>query len=312
MFEPLVSVIIPCYNHARFLPESVESALAQTYPHVEVLVIDDGSTDETREVASRYGDRIRYIYQENAGLAAARNTGIREARGELIGLLDADDRWLPRKLEVQVPHFAEPAVGLAHTSYRKFPPPDYPEKEWLVPEGAGPTYLDELRLNRIGVLTAVFRRALALEVGGFDETLRSCEDWDLWTRLIERSQAVGCAEVLAEYRLHPGSMSTNAERMFRSRLRVLEKNRQRHPGDAAVQAAVQEGERNARYQYYAEMWRHADTLQGQGHRFAAFRLRLLALRRHPWLLRGLQAKLAKRLGLPAPPTPFSIGTDSHP
>jgi glycosyltransferase involved in cell wall biosynthesis len=114
--EPLVSVVIAAYNGAQYLPEAIDSALAQTYPKVEVIVVDDGSTDSTAEVVGAYGARVRYLYQQNAGTAAARNTGIQSAQGELIALLDQDDRWLPEKLARQVPlFFDEPRVGLVHS-----------------------------------------------------------------------------------------------------------------------------------------------------------------------------------------------------
>src|ERR1043165_5503387 len=99
---PLVSIVIPTYNYAHFLSQAVESALAQTYPNTEVIVVDDGSTDHTRQVLAAYGDRIRYTHQVNKGLSAARNTGIRKARGELIALLDSDDVLYPPRVEAGV------------------------------------------------------------------------------------------------------------------------------------------------------------------------------------------------------------------
>ena len=116
MIPRLVSVVVPTYDYGCFVAEAVASALAQTYPHREVIVVDDGSTDDTREVLAPYSDRIRYIFQSNQGLSAARNTGIRAAQGEFIALLDSDDVWHPRKLEVQM-HFLHdlPEVGLLGT-----------------------------------------------------------------------------------------------------------------------------------------------------------------------------------------------------
>src|SRR5690348_13396065 len=99
---PRVSVVIPSYNSAQYVGAAIESVLVQTVPDVEILVVDDGSKDATREVVARYGDRARYLYQENAGVAVARNHGIRESSGEWIGFLDADDTWLPQKLERQL------------------------------------------------------------------------------------------------------------------------------------------------------------------------------------------------------------------
>ena len=121
--SPTVSVIIPTYNRAPFVGEAIESALAQTRPPLEVVVVDDGSTDDTADRVAHYGDRVVYVRQTNAGPATARNTGIGHARGDLIALLDSDDRWLPQKLEWQVPLFDDPEVGMVHAGFRCFGSP---------------------------------------------------------------------------------------------------------------------------------------------------------------------------------------------
>ena len=116
-----VSAVIPCYNYGRFLGEAIESVLSQTFSAHEIIVVDDGSTDGTPEVARRYGEKIRYHRTENRGVSAARNAGIALAEGDLIAFLDADDRWLPNKLECQVPVFdGTPGVGLVHARSRVF------------------------------------------------------------------------------------------------------------------------------------------------------------------------------------------------
>src|SRR5436190_9018266 len=110
-----VSVVIPTYNYARYLGAAIDSALQQTHAPLEVIVVDDGSTDDTPRLLDGYGDRIRVIRQKNSGVAAARNAGVREARGELIAFLDSDDLWKPRKLELQIARFeADPGLGLVH------------------------------------------------------------------------------------------------------------------------------------------------------------------------------------------------------
>ena len=115
-----VSVIIPTYNYGRFIAETIESALGQTLLPHEVIVVDDGSTDETAEVVASFGERVRYIYQENAGVCAARNRGVAASSGDLIAFLDADDIWEPTKLEKQAAKFADPDVGLVHCGMREF------------------------------------------------------------------------------------------------------------------------------------------------------------------------------------------------
>ena len=115
--QPLVTVVVPAYNSSAFLRQAVDSALGQTYPFVEVIVVDDGSTDGTTEVVAGYGSKIVFIHQRNAGVAAARNTALRVARGELVAYLDADDVWDPDKVRRQVEFLAaHPECGLVHTT----------------------------------------------------------------------------------------------------------------------------------------------------------------------------------------------------
>src|SRR5689334_22859965 len=109
-----VSAIIPCYNYGKYLARAIDSILAQTYAVSEIIVVDDGSSDNTREVATSYGGCVRYIYQQNAGRAAARNHGIREATGDWIALLDADDWWLPQKIELQVTAASKPDTAVVY------------------------------------------------------------------------------------------------------------------------------------------------------------------------------------------------------
>src|SRR5258706_11646315 len=112
---PRVSVIIPNYNYAHYLTQSLDSVLAQTYPEVEIIVVDDGSTDDSETILRSYGDRIRWIKQKNQGVSAARNLGVHETQGELVAFLDPDDLWLPAKLEWQVRRFLDDAeLALVH------------------------------------------------------------------------------------------------------------------------------------------------------------------------------------------------------
>ena len=119
MISQLISVIIPAYNHAKYLSEAIQSVLNQTYQNFEILIVDDGSTDNTRQVVQNYTDqRIKYIYQENRGLAASRNAGLRVTQGEYVAFLDADDIFLPHKLEVQLDWFeAHPSCGMVFSGF---------------------------------------------------------------------------------------------------------------------------------------------------------------------------------------------------
>jgi glycosyltransferase involved in cell wall biosynthesis len=192
MTSPVVSVVIPTYNYGRFVTAAVDSVLAQTRPADEIIVIDDGSTDDTRDRLAGCRDRITYVYQANQGLPAARNTGIRAARGDLIAFLDSDDLWHPRKLEAQLAVLAgTPALGLvAADSVADF------RGEW--PAVGDPAALptrpvtlrDILVRSRFGPSSVLARRACFDAVGLFDPDLRSAEDRDMWLRIAARFPTV--------------------------------------------------------------------------------------------------------------------------
>jgi glycosyltransferase involved in cell wall biosynthesis len=188
-----VSVIIPTYNRARTVTRAIDSVLSQTHRKFEIIVIDDGSKDETREVLKeRYSDQIRYIYQSNSGAAAARNTGIREAGCELIAFLDSDDVWLPEKTEKQIRLMAESDIVLSYTNLMESR--NGVEKDYFSVKGLGfdkdPEILDYplktfLRKGGCGIWTStVMCRKYAVErVGCFDRRMRIYEDVRLWERL---------------------------------------------------------------------------------------------------------------------------------
>jgi len=196
--KPLVSVIIPTYNRAHFLPDAIESVLAQTYKNWELIVVDDGSTDNTREVVARFGGQVCYLYQENKGCGAARNTGIEYARGEYIALLDSDDVWYPDKLALQVDLFKRfPGTGMVGCGCH-----------WLNSQGARtgvslpPELLDyrelKVRYAISGTPSTVLINRKALEsVGTFDPSLLRCQDWDLWLRIGKEFEIRSVRKVLA-------------------------------------------------------------------------------------------------------------------
>jgi glycosyltransferase involved in cell wall biosynthesis len=216
---PLVSVIIPSYNYGRFVTQAVDGALAQTYPNLEVIVVDDGSTDDTRQRLEPYGDRIRYIYQDNRGLSAARNTGIRHAGGEWIALLDADDLWHPQKIETQLAAIRRlDQIGLMGS------PPAEQMPEHLPPEPPMQRLgvRDFLLVSRFGPSSALVRRDCFDKVGYFDERLRSVEDRDMWLRLAVQFPAVVVESPCWTYRIHADQMSHAAWRMYENYRLVLE------------------------------------------------------------------------------------------
>lgn len=209
---PQVSVIIPSYNQAQFVASAVESALAQTHPDVEIIVVDDGSTDETRAVLDAYCERIRYIYQENRGLAAARNAGFLASHGDYLLFLDSDDVIHPDKLALHV-HFleAERDFGLSYSAWQQVNEDGTQVLGEVRPNKQG-QLLRELLLRRFFFFASatVIRRQCLDEVGLFDESLRWGEDADMWLRMARAGYAFGYQDrPLLQYRIHGSSMTAN-------------------------------------------------------------------------------------------------------
>lgn len=184
-----ISVIIPAYNCAAFLPETLESVFAQTCRDYEVILIDDGSTDNTKNIIAPYLNRIIYIFQENKGLPAARNTGIRAAKGEFIALLDADDSWTAEKLEMQLSLFSDAEVGIVYSDFSvryadgRFQP-SYLVNRPLASEGH---ILENYIQSRfLFPSTMIIRRSCFDEFGVFDEEMLACEDIELFSRICSR------------------------------------------------------------------------------------------------------------------------------
>ncbi len=218
---PLVSVIIPTFNRAHLLPATIDSVLAQTWQPLEVLVVDDGSTDETTAIVAAYGTRVRYLRQVNAGVSSARNHGARAAQGAYLAFLDDDDLFEPTKIDRQMACFqAQPSVGLVHCRYFLA---DHAGtvigQMGLLPAG---TILGELLVrNFLWMSAPLIPRAVFEAVGGFTESLSTAADYDLWLR-IARRYAFGCVQsALGTYRLHAGSMVTNVNRTEDEILRIL-------------------------------------------------------------------------------------------
>jgi glycosyltransferase involved in cell wall biosynthesis len=226
---PLVSVVIPVHNGEAFAAQCLDSVFRQTHRALEVIVVDDGSTDGTGALLDRYPKPIRAIHTEHRNLPSARNRGIAEASGEFIAFLDADDLWLPEKTAKQIEAFRRlPGAGLVCTDIQKFPASGRrPSKERirlgrkLNRSEAFPLLA---RRNFITPSTVMVRASVAASAGGFDETLNSCEDWEYWLRLAGRG--VGMAfldEPLVLYRSHASSMSRVAIRMHEGRLAAVQK-----------------------------------------------------------------------------------------
>ncbi len=230
-----VSVVTPVHDRAAYLALAVESVLAQGFPGVEHIVVDDGSTDGTPAVAARFGDRIRFVRQENAGPAPARNRALSLARGEYVAFLDSDDVWRPGRLARQVPMLdAAPRAGLLYAAV------DYvdedgnpsPVRRSRRPTPSGWILPALLRHNVMETSTVLVRRRLVEEAGGFDPRLRWCEDHDLWLRIAIRNEAIYDSVPSVLMRRHPRQLIAEHERLVDADLEVLEGNLLRLRRDA--------------------------------------------------------------------------------
>lgn len=210
---PKVTVVIPTFNQAHFLEDAVDSVLAQVYQDYEIVLVNDGSTDHTEEVARRYQDKIRYVYQENQGLASARNTGIRAAAGEYVALLDSDDIWAPTFLTSMMAlaqRFLEATVYYCGIRYIDRDKHDLPQSGATRVMPSDALYKTILRSNFLIPSTIVMKRAPVLEANLFDVSFRRLQDRELWIRLLRSGhQFAGLNEQLVRYRVHENNLSTD-------------------------------------------------------------------------------------------------------
>jgi len=234
----MISAIIPCHNHAHFLQEAIGSVLAQTHECYEIIVVDDGSSDSTPDVTARYP--ARYVRQAQQGLASARNTGIRESRGEYLVFLDADDRILPNHFQTSLEAFNRKSdAGLVYGGYR-FIGVDQGSVHHCMQ--SCDRYAALLRSNFIGAVHSVmFRRTALFAVGEFRNDLRACEDYDLYFRIARRYDLYCHYEVVAEYRRHHEQMSKEWSRMLPAAISVLRHQRRFIVGNKHYQEAYKDG-----------------------------------------------------------------------
>jgi len=212
MPNPKVSVVIPCYNGQRFIKESIESVISQTYRELEIIVVDDGSTDQTAKIVVSIGDsRIKCLYTENKGVSSARNYGIKNSSGEFIALLDYDDLWLPGKIEEQVREIERsPDIALVYSLF-------------YVIDSLGKTIVQSSMVNSKDILEdllvignvigppsgTLIRNKIFNDIGGFDPKISTAADWDLWIRIAFGYRVVLLPEYLFKYRVHGNNMHRN-------------------------------------------------------------------------------------------------------
>lgn len=220
---PSISVVVPAYNAATWIEATLQSVLAQDWPVLEVLVVDDGSTDDTAERVARAFPQVRLLRQRNAGVAAARNAGLHAATGQWVAFIDADDHWLPGKLQAQMALLAaEPGARMACAPWHVWVSDDaHPPEAWrasgppadLPVAGRGPSgwiYPELLLGCNVWTSTVLAERSLLMELKGFDTRLKVGEDYDLWLRASRLTPIVRAARPLALYRQHPGSLTKRA------------------------------------------------------------------------------------------------------
>ena len=227
-----ISVVIPTYNRARLLGEAIESALAQTRPPDEIVVVDDGSTDATPEVLARFASRVRAVRQDNAGEAAARNRGVAEARGEWIAFLDSDDLWEPDALErLEAASHTHPDAGLIAMRARALREDGTRTTRVHGKKSPGPFFTTRSLLvgDAGGVLMPLVRRDLLLAAGGFDTAITSATDCDMWLRLSFKTTMIGVPDPLLLVRVHPDNASADKTLNARMWIRILAKLEREHP-----------------------------------------------------------------------------------
>ena len=299
---PLVSVVVPCYNQAHFLPEAIESVLGQTHPRTEIVIVNDGSPDDTCQVVSRYPG-VRYVRQENQGLAGARNTGFRQSKGEYVVFLDADDCLMPNAIEAHLSCFARypearfvvgdidhMALDGSYTGSPRWPLLDSNQYEEL------------LRVNHVANTIAVmFRRAVLEQLGGFKAACSPAEDYELLLRASRLFSSRHHRTVVAQYRRHPASLSRKGTLMLRAMNHVMRLQREEVKDNPVLLSAWRQGNAYWKDHFGAaavkeligylrsgQLW-HAATTCAALTRFVGFRI--LAL---PWKRRRRLWKLLRQ------------------
>jgi glycosyltransferase involved in cell wall biosynthesis len=239
--EPRVAAIIPYFMGRQYLTDAVASALAQTYEQLEVIVINDGSPDDFQTVIAPLRSRVRVVEQENLGVAAARNRGLRETQAEYVAFLDQDDVWRKDKIERQVKLLESfPEVGLAHTEACYIDqhglPTAPPRLPFVIPKAHGRCTLELLAHNSITTSSVLLRRA-ALGLDRFPNGMDGCDDWDVWLRVSRTWAFAYIDEPLTYYRVHDANVSRDKAVMIPGRVKVLERARHWN-GSAEVRNTV--------------------------------------------------------------------------
>ena len=304
--RPLVSVIIPAFNASAFIGATLDSVLSQTYQDLEVLVVDDGSTDETShivEASAAKDSRVVFLRQQNLGVAAARNLAAAHARGEYLAPIDADDVWYPTKIEKQVNclEHGGPSVGLNYTWWLGIDESGTPRLHshpWMIEGDVADTHT---ALNFIGNASIpLIRRSAFEQVGGYESNFlaqgaQGCEDWDLSLRIAERSRLSVVPEYLSGYRRIAGSMSGSLGTMVKSHALMIERLRRRRPD---VPEVLLRWSRGQMYGYTAATGLRTGRFPSAAWWMVKGLASLDVSFRSPWILDILAAKLPAAAAAP--------------
>jgi len=285
-----VSVILPCYNGVQWIGQAIESVLNQTFKDFELLVIDDGSTDNSKEIVSSYlcDERVRYIYQENRGFSGAINRGIRESKGDLIGFIGQDDLWLPNKLELQTKYLSKHGdVDLIHSSYFAIDPQGQIMgiRNMEIPNVSSKRELIETLFlwNFIGFETVLVKRKCFDEVGFFDERMVGFSDHDMWLRIAGKFNIVYTSLPLVKKREHTLQLSkTQAEKVLRDEFLLVRKARYQYP---FLEKVVPKKLASLYYSLGTVMLQKGNNEKAKKYFFKAFKYR-------PWKFKAFVAYIA--------------------
>jgi glycosyltransferase involved in cell wall biosynthesis len=218
----IVSVIIPAFNCEQYIAECIDSVLVQTFQDFEIIIIDDGSTDDTVSIISEYKyNRIKLFHQNNSGSAAARNYGVTQSSGIWIAFIDADDIWLPDKLQKQLEHCSNHAWSHTDLFFHGSFYPKYTKATEFTSKHSGFILNNLLVENSIGTSSVLIKKEIFEDSGGFNTDLRALQDWDLWLRIAEKYQVCYVDEPLVYYRVHKSSVSRNVRKTLPYHIKLI-------------------------------------------------------------------------------------------
>src|SRR5215217_8078129 len=292
---PLVSVVIPCYNQAHFLGEAIESVLVQSHPNFEVVVIDDGSTDDTSEVAARYPG-VCLVRQENQGLSGARNAGLARSEGEYVVFLDADDRLLPEALETHLEHLeAHSECAFVSGPCRRITADGSPLPTPPRLHVEGDHYL--VLLHRCYIwppAVVMYRRAILETVGGFDTSLSPAADHEMYLRIARKFPVCSHEKLVAEYRQHGASMQRNPAVMLSAAATARSSQRKYIRGHKQYEESYKAGIRFVQWLYGDRLVDEVRAYLRKREFKQALRGTLVLLRHHPWGILLSERRMERR------------------